>query len=107
MEKVLHCDCGFEVRGAGEARLVAEVRRHAWEAHGMALSQDEALLLAFRAELDEQAPSTSLPRRQPKRQGGEMTSRSVRALLVALLTATVCRRSVATARRGHVADTRS
>ena len=55
---MLHCDCGFEVRGAGEARLVEVVRRHAWAAHGMALSHDEALLLAFRAELDEEAPST-------------------------------------------------
>ena len=53
MDTVLHCDCGFEVRGAGEARLVEVVRRHAWAAHGMALSHDEALLLAFRAELDE------------------------------------------------------
>jgi uncharacterized protein DUF1059 len=59
MDTVLHCDCGFEVRCAGEARLVAEVRRHAWEAHGMALSHDEALLLAFRAELAEEAPSTA------------------------------------------------
>jgi len=58
MDTVLHCDCGFEVRGAGESRLVAEVRRHAWEAHGMALSHDEALLLAFRAELEEETPST-------------------------------------------------
>jgi hypothetical protein len=58
METVLRCDCGFEVRGTGEARLVAEVRRHAWEAHGMALSHGEALLLAFRAELDKEAPST-------------------------------------------------
>ena len=55
---MLRCDCGFEVRGAGEARLVAEVRRHAWEAHGMALSHAEALLLAFRAELDDETAST-------------------------------------------------
>ena len=61
MDKILHCDCGFEVRGVNEARLVAEVRRHALEAHGMALTLDEALLLAFRAELDEQTPST-IPR---------------------------------------------
>jgi hypothetical protein len=61
VDTVLHCDCGFEVRGASEARLVAEVRRHAWEAHGMALSHDEALLLAFRAELDKEPPSTVPP----------------------------------------------
>jgi hypothetical protein len=52
LEKVLQCDCGFEARGEDEGGLVAQVQRHAWEAHGMALSPDEALLLAFRAELD-------------------------------------------------------
>jgi hypothetical protein len=61
VETVLHCHCGFEARAAGEAGLVAEVQRHAWEAHGMALSHDEALLLAFRAELDEGAPNTVAP----------------------------------------------
>ena len=58
---MLHCDCGFEVRGAGEARLVAEVQRHAWEAHGSALSHEQALLLAFRAEHAQEAPSTVPP----------------------------------------------
>jgi hypothetical protein len=36
---------------------VAEVRRHAWEANGTALSQDEALLLAFGVELEAMPPS--------------------------------------------------
>ena len=57
MEKVLRCDCGFEARAAHEDGLVAEVQRHASEAHGMALTPDQALLLAFRAELDATAPS--------------------------------------------------
>ena len=57
MGKVLHCDCGFEARGGHEDELVAEVRRHAWGAHGMALSPDQALLLTVRAELDATAPS--------------------------------------------------
>ena len=61
MDKVLHCDCGFEARAAHEDGLVAEVQRHALEAHRMALSDDEALLLAFRAELDETPPPT-IPR---------------------------------------------
>ena len=56
---MIHCDCGFEARAADEEELVAEVRRHAWEAHGMALSHDEALVLAFRAELDGEAPPTT------------------------------------------------
>jgi hypothetical protein len=58
VDRVLHCHCGFEARGEDEGTLVAEVRRHAREAHGMALTDDEALLLAFRAELDEEAPTT-------------------------------------------------
>jgi hypothetical protein len=40
------------LRVRGRDALVAEVQRHALEAHGMALTDDEALLLAFRAELD-------------------------------------------------------
>jgi hypothetical protein len=61
VNNVLHCDCGFEASAQDEDELVAEVRRHAWEAHGMALSHDEGLLLAFRAELDERA-ATTIPR---------------------------------------------
>ena len=57
MDKVLRCECGFEARAADEEGLVAQVRRHAQEAHGMTLTRDEALLLAFRAELN--APSTT------------------------------------------------
>lgn len=53
MEKVLHCDCGFEVQADDEAELVARVQRHALEAHGMQFSPEEALQLAFRAELGE------------------------------------------------------
>ncbi len=56
MDKVLHCDCGFEARATDEDGLVTEVQRHAREAHGMALSHDEALLLAFRAELAATTP---------------------------------------------------
>ena len=56
MDKVIHCHCGFKARAEHEDELVAEVQRHASEAHGMTLSHDEALLLAFRAELDATAP---------------------------------------------------
>jgi hypothetical protein len=63
---VLHCDCGFEARAVDEDGLVAEIRRHAREAHGMAISHDEAVLLAFRAELNEAAPTT-IPRRTTTR----------------------------------------
>jgi hypothetical protein len=56
VEQVLHCECGFEARAEDEDGLVAEVRRHARDAHGMALSHHEALVLAFRAGQDQQAP---------------------------------------------------
>src|SRR5262245_6575656 len=51
--------------------LVAEVRRHAWAAHRMALTFDEALLLAVRAELNADPPtaipdSTTAPERREK-----------------------------------------
>jgi hypothetical protein len=52
VDKVLQCDCGFEARAEDEAGLVEQVQRHAWESYGMALSRQEALLLAARARLD-------------------------------------------------------
>jgi hypothetical protein len=58
VEKVLHCECGFEAHAEDEDGLVVEVRRHARDAHGMALSHYEALLLTFRAGLDQQVPIT-------------------------------------------------
>jgi uncharacterized protein DUF1059 len=56
MEKVLRCDCGFEAHAQDEDGLIAAVQRHATEAHDMALTPDQAPLLAFRAELDATAP---------------------------------------------------
>ena len=53
MEKLLRCDCGFEVHADDEAELVAGVRQHALKAHGMQLSAEEVLQLALRAELDD------------------------------------------------------
>jgi hypothetical protein len=57
VDTVVTCDCGFEARARHEDELVAVVRRHAWEAHGMRLTVEQALLLAFRAELDKDAPT--------------------------------------------------
>ena len=51
MDKTLTCDCGFIARAADGIGLATEVRRHAWEAHGMLLSHNEALVLLFHAEL--------------------------------------------------------
>jgi len=56
VEAVITCECGFEARAADEEGLVAEVRRHAAEAHRMSLSHEEALLV-LRAELAAQ-PTT-------------------------------------------------
>jgi predicted small metal-binding protein len=53
MDKVLHCDCGFEVHADDETELVAQVQRHALGVHGMRFSPEEVLQLAFRAELGE------------------------------------------------------
>jgi hypothetical protein len=71
VDKVLQCDCGFEARGEDEEALVADVRRHAREAHGMALTLDDALLLAFRAELGTTAPLTLFGEPQPRPEGKE------------------------------------
>ena len=66
MDKVLRCDCGFEVRAGDEAGLVDGVREHALEAHGMHFSPEEVLQLAFRAELDEAAWQQRLAGRAPE-----------------------------------------
>jgi Protein of unknown function (DUF1059) len=57
VDKAIQCDCGFEARADDEVGLVEAVRRHAWDMHQMALSREEALLLAFRVELN--APSAT------------------------------------------------
>jgi predicted small metal-binding protein len=42
-DQALRCECGYEVRASDEAARVDEVRRHAWETHGVDLSADVAL----------------------------------------------------------------
>ena len=53
MERLLRCDCGYEVRADDETELVARVRRHALEVHGMRFTRDEVLRLAARPDADE------------------------------------------------------
>jgi hypothetical protein len=60
VDKTLTCDCGFIARAPDGLALATEVLRHAWEAHGMRLSHDEALLLLFHVEL---AGATAIPAR--------------------------------------------
>jgi hypothetical protein len=73
LDKVLRCECGFEARAEDEDGLVAEVRRHAREKHGMALTREEALMLAFRAELDDRALLTISHKTTAGREGKEET----------------------------------
>ena len=51
MNRTLTCDCGFTAQAYDDVGLAKEVRRHAWEAHRIPLSNDEALLLLFHAQL--------------------------------------------------------
>jgi len=46
---VLDCECGFEASAENEDELVAEIRRHARDEHGMTLSLREAMEVASRA----------------------------------------------------------
>ena len=47
MARVIHCDCGYVASGATDDELVAEVLRHASEAHpGMELTRDQILAMA-------------------------------------------------------------
>jgi predicted small metal-binding protein len=41
-DKTLRCDCGFEVHAPDEDTLVAAIRRHASEAHGIDFSVELA-----------------------------------------------------------------
>jgi predicted small metal-binding protein len=49
VERTITCDCGFEARAADDDGLVTEVKRHAFEAHRMDLSDDEARALVSRS----------------------------------------------------------
>ncbi len=53
MDKVLRCDCGFEVSADTDEELVVGIRGHALDAHGMELTAEDALLVAFRVQLDD------------------------------------------------------
>lgn len=58
MGDIVWCECGFEARAEDTDGLVAAMRQHAWEAHGMPLSYDEAVTLAVRKGHEGAAPST-------------------------------------------------
>ena len=50
--KTIRCDCGYCLRAQTERGQVAEVRRHAWSAHGISFSTEEALAVLLRGELE-------------------------------------------------------
>jgi predicted small metal-binding protein len=56
--EVVRCDCGYEVRVADEEGLVAAIQWHAREAHDMPLSDEEALVLASRAQAGPDSPES-------------------------------------------------
>ncbi|HET7129355.1 MAG TPA: hypothetical protein VFJ93_09810 [Gaiellaceae bacterium] len=50
--KGFRCDCGYRLREQTEELRVTEVRRHAFEAHGISFSVEEALAVLMRLELE-------------------------------------------------------
>lgn len=69
-DKTIRCDCGYRLRARTEERQVAEVRRHAWQAHGISFSPEEALAVLLRLELEPDemesvAENTTRGREQP------------------------------------------
>jgi predicted small metal-binding protein len=50
--KDLRCDCGYRLREQTEELQVTEIRRHAFEAHGISFSVGEALAVLMRLELE-------------------------------------------------------
>jgi hypothetical protein len=65
--KALRCDCGYRLTARVEAAQVAEIQRHALEAHGAVFSADDALLVLLRSELD----SNGEPRFRPGKEEGK------------------------------------
>ena len=46
MGKIVECECGVTVRGETDDELVANVEKHAREAHNMNVTREQALALA-------------------------------------------------------------
>jgi predicted small metal-binding protein len=51
-DKGLRCDCGYQVTARDETTQVEEIRLHAREAHGIAFSVEDALVVLLRSQLD-------------------------------------------------------
>jgi predicted small metal-binding protein len=46
MQKVIHCPCGFVVKGETDDELVQRAKEHARQVHQMDLSREQALAMA-------------------------------------------------------------
>jgi predicted small metal-binding protein len=46
MGSVVHCACGYTVRGESEDELVTNVQAHATEVHQLELSREQILAMA-------------------------------------------------------------
>jgi len=46
MTKVINCPCGYVVRAKNDDDLVAQVQRHAQEAHDLKPTREEVLAMA-------------------------------------------------------------
>jgi predicted small metal-binding protein len=59
-DKPLRCNCGYTPTALDEAGLIDEIRRHAREAHGVAFTVEDALVVVLRSELGlSRGPSTT------------------------------------------------
>jgi predicted small metal-binding protein len=46
MAKVIQCPCGYLIRERDDDRLVESAQSHAWSAHGIELTREQALAMA-------------------------------------------------------------
>ena len=72
----LRCDCGYRLRERTEELQVAEVRRHASEAHGISFSTEEALAVLLRLELEEGVPADPAAVEETTRENQPAAARS-------------------------------
>ena len=64
------CECGYSVTAADEAGRVEEIRSHAREAHGIAFSVEDALLVLLRSDLGLSRDSSEAAHARRAAQGG-------------------------------------
>ena len=82
--EALPCECGFTARAPDERALADDVRRHAWEAHRMALTAADAVQLIRRTHSASRRPGQSGGPDDCPYGGGEvMTSKRVLAISLA------------------------